>query len=568
MVWRSVKVTIASLALAWLAALSVVGWLVLNARDVAIEKGQRATAAFAAVVEQQVVRTLQATYLTLGAIADAQQMHSPPAINDPEFQHMMSRRVRDVPFVRALYIIGKDGWITHDTDYPNTPRVSLSDRPYFVAYANGTVSGPEAWPPLLSRSGTGWFVPVTYPVSSGAGFQGVVVAAVQAAHFAEEFRAAFLPDGDVVSLFHENGVLIATFPNVGEVGRNYGALPTFAHMRSSAGGTFQTDFGLVPRRSWVSYRKVNGAPLVVRVSRDEADGLAEWRRSAIGAAFAMAALTVALAAIVARVTRDSVRESREREVRVQREKLEALGQLSSGVTHDFANLLNDIGMNVKLLRMKYAEDKVREHALAAMERALESGRRVSERLLMFARRKPLTLTPVRVDEWLDAALPLLRQAVGSRIQLTVETEESLPEVLCDVGELDVMLLNLVVNARDALAGSGHIDIRAVRCEEYGGLPRKRAGGEAPFVCVTVRDDGPGMSEEVRRRALEPFYTTKGDAGTGLGLSQVYGVIDQLGGQMTIDSAPGRGTSIHLFLPIESSGTNALADAASESQTAD
>ena len=139
--------------------------------------------------------------------------------------------------------------------------------------------------------------------------------------------------------------------------------------------------------------------------------------------------------------------------------------------------------------------------------------------------------------------------VGSRVALDVQSEQPLPEILCDVGELDLALLNLVINARDAMAGSGRIGVRIYPCHAESEAPKASIGKPARFVCLTVKDDGPGMTKEVRQRALEPFYTTKGEAGNGLGLSQVYGFMQQLGGQMIIDSTPGHGTAVHLFFPV-------------------
>jgi two-component system NtrC family sensor kinase len=111
------------------------------------------------------------------------------------------------------------------------------------------------------------------------------------------------------------------------------------------------------------------------------------------------------------------------------------------------------------------------------------------------------------------------------------------------------VVNLVINARDAMAGAGRIGIRCFVCEDEGELPRPVKAKPETFVCIAVQDNGPGMTDEVRRRALEPFYTTKGKAGTGLGLPQVYGFVRQLGGYLTIDPAPGGGTVVHLYLPI-------------------
>jgi signal transduction histidine kinase len=531
---KVLSLRLAGLVFAWLAAVAVVVWLVLSGRMAALERGERATAAFAAVVEQQAARTFQAVYLTLGAVADAQQL-SRPAKNDPEFQRMMRRRLQDVPFARALFVVGPDGWIIHDTDYPKTPHVSLADRPYFAAYASAHRQAENAWPPVLSRSGTGWFIPVTRALGRAGRFEGVVVAALQTSHFTEDFRRIGLGDGYVVSLLHADGTLIAAYPpKGGEIGRSYAELSLFAGPLAASSGTFWTEHGLLPGERVVSYRRLEAAPVVVRVSRGKDDVLTEWRRTATGAAVAMLALTLFLGWFIARLARESAERSRERERRMQAEKMEALGQLTSGLAHDLGNMLYLMSLHVATLRRTAAADTAQ--AISAMDRALEAGRELVDRLLAFARRREVRPVRLQLGEALEAARPLLTPAAGSRITLYIGAERSLPEVLCDAGELDTALLNLVVNARDAMAGSGRIEVRA-----FADRPGRR-------VCVSVTDDGPGMTEAVRRRVLEPFFTTKGESGTGLGLSQVYGFVQQAGGDMTVESAPGRGTTVTLCFP--------------------
>lgn len=532
---RFLSLRLAGLVFAWLAALSVVAWLVFAGRTVALERGERATAAFASVVEQQTARTFQAVYLTLGAVGDAQQLSPHPAKHDADFRRMMQRRLQDVPFVRAIFVIDPDGWIIHDTDYPKTPHVSLADRPYFSAYRSGRIRGEAAWPPLLSRSGTGWFLPVTRPLGRSARFEGVVVAALQAQHLADDFKRIGLGDEYLITLLHADGTLVASYPaQDGEVGKSYAELPLFSGAPKS--GTFWSTHGLLPGERIVSYRRLEDAPFIVRVSRGKGDVLAEWRRTATGAAVAMLALTGFLGWFIARLARESARRQREREQRMQAEKMEALGQLTSGLAHDLGNLLNVVTLNLEALRALAVAPQAAE-ALATMERALRGGQELVERLLGFARRRPVTPESLRLDQWLEAARPLLAQAAGPRVELGISAEASLPQVLCDPNELDTALVNLVVNARDAMAGSGHIDVRAF------------LDPQARQVCLSVSDDGPGMTEAVRRRVLEPFYTTKGEAGTGLGLPQVYGFMQQLGGGVSIESAPGRGTTVHLCFPV-------------------
>ncbi len=544
------KLRLAGVVVAWMAALLIVAWLVFAGREVAFERGRRATANLAAVVEQQVSRTFQAVYLTLGAVGDAHQLSPRHSKNDPEFQEMMSRRLQDLPFVRAVFIIGPDGRIIHDTDYPRTPAASLADRSYFRAYQADPAYAQAVWPPLRSRSDTGWFLPVTRGLSRNGDFAGVVVAAVQAAHFENQFRAVGLPAGYLVTLFHLDGTLVASYPSREEdIGKNFKRLPLFARLEESDEDSYWTTAGLVAGNRMVSYRVVQGAPFVVRVSRGQGDMLPEWRRTATAAGLAMLALTFFVGWIIVLQVRDSTRRAREHERRAQTEKLEALGQLSGGMAHDFANVLNVVGMCVEVLKTKAADQFIVAQALGSIERAVRNGKRVAERLLAFARRRPLTLTRVRLDSWLDAARPLFAQAVGERVALEVQSVQPLPEILCDVGELDVALINLLVNARDAMAGSGRVSVRADLCDEESGVPEGLVGKPGRFVCVTVRDEGPGMPEEVKGRAPEPFFSTKGEAGTGLGLSQVYVFMQQLGGELTIDSAPGRGTSIHLYFPV-------------------
>lgn len=551
MIPRFVHRTIPAMVLAWLAAVCVVAWLVLAGRSAALDRGAQATSAFAAVVEQQVARTLQATYLTLGVVADARQLSPPPAKNDPAFQAIMARRLADVPFVRAAFVIDPDGWIVHDTDYPGTPKVSLADRPYFLAYKDGRARTETVWPPILSRSGTGWFVPVTHPLTGDGSFQGIVVAALQARHFEEQFGEIGLPEDYVVSLFHRDGTLIASHPPAaGEVGRNYSELPMFKQLAGRNAATFSTDAGLVDGTRLMSYRALEVAPVVVMASRAQHEVLAEWRRTTAVSALAITVLTIALGWFVLHVRRDSIRLAREREKRAQAEKLEALGQLAGGMAHDFANVLNVVGMNIAVLRAGPRDSAVTRTALETIERAVRSGKQVSERLLSIARRSPPRLNPVRLDEWLELARPLCTQALGSAASLSIETDKNLPYVLCDPSELDVVLVNLLVNARAAMNGSGRVTIRAFACRQGNAAPARVAGTAAEFVCLTVEDTGCGMADDVKRHAFEPLYTTKGQEGTGLGLWQVQTFMREVGGDVTLESAAGKGTAVHLVFPAD------------------
>jgi signal transduction histidine kinase len=536
MLIRLPKRQLAVLVLGWAAAAGVVFSLVEAGRRVALERGARASAAFAAVVEQQTVRTFQAVQLTLASVADAYELAAHPAKNDPAFQQMMSRRLTDVPFLRAIFIIGPDGWIIHDTDYPRTPRVPLSDRPYFRLHRDTLLHEVTYSSPVLSRSGTGWFLPVAHRLGTKQ-FEGVIVAALQTDYFSRQFETIQLVDGDVIALFHRDGTLIARYPpSPDEIGKSFAELPVFGEPLAKAGtGTFVTESSFVPGERVVAYRAVANTPFIVHVSRSHASVLGEWRRTAVGAAVAMGALTLVMGWIVTYLVRQHAREARVRERRLQAEKLEALGQFTSSIAHDFGNLLNVVGLNLVLLRKGSLVRSEMEGSVAAADRAVQRGKDLIARLLGFARPRPSQAVATDANHVISAVLPLLSQAAGSRITVAQSLGTDLPAIFCDPTELEIALLNLVVNARDAMAGAGRIVVKSFACED-------------DCVCVCVEDNGPGMPEDVQRRAMEPFYSTKGEGGTGLGLWQVYGFMHRLGGTVRIDSAPGKGTLVTLVFP--------------------
>lgn len=519
----------------WIAATVVVGALVYAGRTVALDRAQRSSAAFALAVQESTARTFQAIDLTLRAIADAHHLKPRPGKNDPDFQLLLSQRLKDLPYVRAIFIIGPDGFLIHDTDFPRTPDVSLADRAYFKLHQSDPALERSISAPLLSRSGTGWFLPVAHRLGRGARFEGLVVAAVQADYFEELYERIGVGDGDVIALFHRSGTLVARYPGGDQdVGKSFENLPLFAkQLAESPNGTYLTAAGMFPGERVVSYRAIEGTPLVVRLSRSNRSILAEWRRTAVGAGVAMGALTIVLAVFIAYLARERLRRERARLRRAQVEKLEALGELTGGMAHDFGNLLNIVSMNLEILELRPFDEQRANEAIRATRRAVARGAELIKRLLAFAKRQPLKMQAVDLNEVVSGAQDLLAQAAGPRIEIVQDLAADAPRVICDDSQLEIALLNLVVNARDAMSGAGRITLRTLPCAD-------------DYVCLVVQDDGPGMTEAIRRRALEPFFSTKGDAGTGLGLSQVYGFMQQIGGDLRIDSAPGKGTTVRLF----------------------
>jgi PAS domain S-box-containing protein len=264
----------------------------------------------------------------------------------------------------------------------------------------------------------------------------------------------------------------------------------------------------------------------------------------------------------AKVTRD-VTERKEAAEALERanaalvhaQKMEAIGQLTGGVAHDFNNLLGVVASSLDILGSRL-HDPLDVRLLAGMQRAVERGSTLTSQLLAFARKQPLKVERHNPTTLIEAFETVLRRAGNSTIGFEFDLQPDLHDVNLDAASFEAALLNLVVNARDAMPDGGRIVVGtanvALRAGQIGALP---AG---PYVAVTVRDTGSGMPADVMARAFEPFFTTKEvGKGTGLGLSQVYGFFTQSGGDVTLGHGAGGGTVVTVYLPALAPDGSAL-----------
>jgi PAS domain S-box-containing protein len=233
----------------------------------------------------------------------------------------------------------------------------------------------------------------------------------------------------------------------------------------------------------------------------------------------------------------------------QAQKMEAVGQLTGGVAHDFNNLLTVISGNLEMLESRLGDAEQRDILKEAQE-AAQLGADLAKRLLAFGRRQPLQPRSTDLNALVAGMVDLLRRSLGEMVAIETRLAPNLPRIMVDPGQVENALLNLAVNARDAMPKGGHLYIDT-GCAE---IDREIAAGDpdaVPGIYVTlgVTDTGTGMTAEVQRRAFEPFYTTKGPgAGSGLGLSMVYGFVKQSGGHVRLYSELGHGTTVRLYLP--------------------
>jgi PAS domain S-box-containing protein len=256
----------------------------------------------------------------------------------------------------------------------------------------------------------------------------------------------------------------------------------------------------------------------------------------------------------AKITRD-VTERREahlaldrtKEALHQAQKLEAIGKLTGGIAHDFNNLLNVVISGIDLLRSTVSPNQQRK-IIDGMERAAQRGSALTSQLLAFARQQPLELQSHDLNRVISTFEAVLRRAIPSSAKFKI-TKSPTARVLTDISQFESALLNLVINARDALGDHGNIWVETRQMAVAKGELDDMPAGD--YVVVTVGDDGSGMTPEVQARAMEPFFTTKAvGKGTGLGLSQVYGLMQQTGGYLRIESSIDAGTRISMFFAAQ------------------
>jgi len=265
---------------------------------------------------------------------------------------------------------------------------------------------------------------------------------------------------------------------------------------------------------------------------------------------ALAELTATLEQRVEQRTADLMKEvaARERaqEQLRQAQKMETIGQLTGGVAHDFNNLLMAVMGNLDLLRRRLPDDPRMHRLIDGALQGAERGASLTQRLLAFARQQDLRAVPVDLRVLIQGMIDLLERSLGPRVGLRLELPEGLPPARVDANQLELAVLNLAINARDAMPDGGSIDIKVAEYQASGD-PALKSGR---YLKLSVIDTGKGMTPEILKRAIEPFFSSKPlGKGTGLGLSMVHGLAVQLGGALQLSSAVGKGTTATLLLPV-------------------
>jgi signal transduction histidine kinase/CheY-like chemotaxis protein len=265
---------------------------------------------------------------------------------------------------------------------------------------------------------------------------------------------------------------------------------------------------------------------------------------------ALAELTATLEQRVEQRTADlmkevAAREKAQEQLR-QAQKMETIGQLTGGVAHDFNNLLMAVMGNLDLLRKRLPEDPRLHRLVDGALQGAERGASLTQRLLAFARQQDLRAVPIDLGALIQGMSNLLERSLGPRVALRLDLPEGLPPARIDANQLELAILNLAINARDAMPDGGSIEIKVseYQVKKDSGLP------PGTYLKLSVIDTGAGMTPEILKRAIEPFFSSKPlGKGTGLGLSMVHGLVVQLGGTLQLSSTVGKGTTVTMVLPV-------------------
>ncbi|MGI8526169.1 MAG: ATP-binding protein [Pseudolabrys sp.] len=494
--------------------------------------------------------------LDLAKSADVAELHNLLVRIQDEFDQVATITITDA----------QGSMIGSGRTFPPDPSIVFDDRDWFQA-----LKARDYKTPYISRSYTGrqsgqsvFNVAMRIRGPDPSQFYGVIAVSVDRRYF-EHFYTNIEPDYSAyVVLFRQDGAILAQQP-----GTNVTSFPGAETLSSDVirapAHYVLTTFTLDDKEQIAGFRKIVDYPVIVGFAISENAALAEWTKSLIiYAGFALFAILCLLAVsalairqgtrwreVANQLTAEAERRSAAENQLRQSQKMEAVGRLTGGVAHDFNNLLTVVIGSLDLLDRRL--DAGNERARALAKNAMDASKRaaaLTSRLLAFSRQQPLAPVAVDVNKLISGMSDLLRRALGEQVEIEVVLAGGLWPALADPNQLESAILNLSVNARDAMREGGKLTIETSNShldESYAAASREVKTGQ--YVAISISDTGEGMTPDVIAKAFEPFFTTKAiGQGTGLGLSQVYGFAKQSGGHAAIYSEPGEGTTVKLYLP--------------------
>jgi two-component system, NtrC family, sensor kinase len=520
------------------------------------------------VVQEQALRVFQSINLALLAVGNVLGDRTDAEISrDQSALHDQLRLIaRELPEVQSIWVIDRTGHaLVTGTLYPAPATADYSGADFFRAHQDGGDTGFYIGGHNDSRFGGQPFFPISRARRDAGGtFHGIIEISVLPGNFNRFYSRLVSTGGLQYAMIREDGLILTRYPqlpgNDVRLDQNSGFGQTVAANPQGGFYTVASQVDQIERRFGI--RRLAGYPVFMSTGIATSEMRSEWLIGMGGhLIFGIPAtlfLFGALADVLRRTKRlhaeQDRREAAEEAAR-QAQKMEAVGQLTGGVAHDFNNLLMIIIGNLEMIQRLFAKglgtDWIKLHrCIANAMHGARRGATLTQQLLAFSRRQSLNPRPLDVNRLVKHLSEFLSRSLGEIISLEVIGAAGLWRVEADHAQMEAAIVNLAVNARDAMPGGGKLTIETsnayldeVYCRRYADV---RPG---QYVLAAVTDTGSGMSQPIIDRAFEPFFTTKPPGrGTGLGLSQVYGFVKQSGGHLKIYSEPGQGTTVKVYLP--------------------
>ena len=527
-----------------------------------------------AVAEENTTKILDTHVLVASRIDDLLAGLSDAQIRAQEYplHQRIAQQIADLPQVAAAWVIDASGHeLVSARVYPVNHDLDQSGRDDFRALQdshNQTFIRALRARSLDRGDYQPYFTVSRRRQGADGSFQGIIVVAVSGQYFASFYNSLLGPSAQyAASVLREDGTVLARYPETAAPaapGQGAELLAKAIAARKTA-GIIATGSPFAAASSLFAYKRLASYPVYVTIGRTQASIMREWLATvggyaAVGVPAAIGLVLLCLLALrrtrreqlALAQARDALSERAAIEAQLhQAQKMEAVGLLTAGIAHDFNNLLTIVSGNVALLDAdRDAIGQKHRRFVAAAMSGCEKATALIRRLLSFAGRDPVDPQPVDVNEVVTRTAALPWRSPSDRITTEFALSGDLWPVFVEPSQIENALLNLALNARDAMAGEGklriatsNLRVETARAAAHAGI----AMGE--YVAISVADTGCGMPQAVRAKAFDPFFTTKGvGKGTGLGLSQVYGFVTRSGGHCAIDSEPGRGTTVRLYLP--------------------
>ncbi|MET0675234.1 MAG: ATP-binding protein [Bradyrhizobium sp.] len=471
--------------------------------------------------------------------------------------HLRLRQiVETMPHMKSVWVFDTQGRaVVNSLIYP-APDVNFADRDYFQAHINAN-AGTFISATLIPRApyqGASFFGVSRRRPSADGSFTGVTQASLLPEYF-ESFYARLGRDaGSYFALRRADGSTLARFPSLAaDQGLNH---VTVQAMTARPAGLITVTSPLDGIERRIGYQRLAEYPVYVSAGYETSAIRGRWlatmSRHLIFGLPATALLFLLLMLALRRTQHlhaEAARRMEAEDALKHGQRMEALGQLTGGVAHDFNNLLTVIRASADLLRRPNLPEERRQRYIDAISDTVVRAARLTAQLLAFARRQTLKPEVFDVGRCVSALRDMIRTLVGSRIEIVIDVPEEPCHVNADTGQFETALINMAVNARDAMAGEGRLTITVRAVAELPAPSSQAARQPLGYVTIAVTDTGVGIAEAQFNRIFEPFFTTKTIGhGTGLGLSQVFGFAKQSGGEVKVASELGHGATFTLYLP--------------------